>query len=79
MTREEAIKIIGNLEDKDILFNPCDVQDAKAMAINALTALEKIYAELERTMKDYKTDLVHFIPLLCVKETLDKYTKGESK
>lgn len=36
MTREEAITIIGNLEDKDILFNPCDVQDAKTMAIKAL-------------------------------------------
>lgn len=36
MTREEAIIIIGNLEDKDILYNPCDVQDAKTMAIKAL-------------------------------------------
>ena len=40
MTREEAITIIGNLEDKDILFNPCDVQDAKTMAINALTVID---------------------------------------
>jgi hypothetical protein len=36
MTNQEAITIIGNLEDKDILFNPCDVQDAKTMAITAL-------------------------------------------
>lgn len=36
MTNQEAITIIGNLEDKDILYNPCDVQDAKTMAIKAL-------------------------------------------
>lgn len=36
MTNQEAITIIGNLEDKDMLFNPCDVQDAKTMAIKAL-------------------------------------------
>ena len=36
MTNQEAITIIGNLEDKDILFNPCDVQDAKTMAIKSL-------------------------------------------
>lgn len=54
-------------------------KEALDMAIKALTALDKIYAELERSMKDYETDLMHFIPLLCVKETLDKYTKGESE
>lgn len=83
MTRKYAIDILKHdiFADKEGISYCHNEVGIKAleMAINTLTALDKIYAELERSMEDYKTDLVHFIPLLCVKEILDKYTKGESE
>ena len=80
MTNQEASKIIQDgLDDMSIDYVDNEQYQALQVAISALTALDKIYAELERLMKDYETDLMHFIPLLCVKETLDKYTKGEEE
>ncbi len=79
MTDQEAITIIGNLEDKDILFNPCDVQDAKTMAIKALTAIEDIKAELLKGYVDDNPKAYEYtiVPLKEVLEIIDKHTKGE--
>ena len=83
MTNQEAIDILRadiGLDRQGITYCHDELGiEALDMAIKVLTGLDKIYAELERSMKDYETDLVHFIPLLCVKEMLDKYTNGESE
>ena len=81
MSREEAITIIGNLEDKDILFNPCDVQDAKTMAIKALeqepsgdlisrqAVIEKaVYTETEEGWYGYTVDIDYIKSLPSVKQ-----------
>lgn len=36
MSKDDAIIIIANLEDVSMFFNPCDVQEAKTMAIKAI-------------------------------------------
>ena len=58
MTRDEAVMIIGNLTDADNEYNVTDVQDAKTMAIEAISEQRNV---LDEMFENIKTE-IDFIP-----------------